>query len=56
MPTVQHEGLRAAIDAARAALAAHPDTATSAALADLIAAAEPFANFTPAVAPPARRR
>ncbi|MFF7244499.1 hypothetical protein ACFZBU_11445 [Embleya sp. NPDC008237] len=55
MPTTRHEELRAAVTAARRALAAHPDAATSPALADLIAAAEPFANFAPAVPPPKRR-
>ncbi|MET7300553.1 hypothetical protein [Embleya sp. NPDC005575] len=55
MPTTRHEELRAAITAARGALAAHPDAATAPALVDLIAAAEPFANFAPAVPPPAPR-
>ncbi|MYS86281.1 hypothetical protein [Embleya scabrispora] len=55
MPTTRHEELRAAVTAARRALADHPDAATSPALADLIAAAEPFANFAPAVLPPPPR-
>lgn len=55
MPTSRHEDLRAAITCAREALAAHPDAATSPALAALITAAEPFANFAPAVPPPAKR-
>jgi len=55
MPTTRHEALRAAIERARVALAAHPDTATSPALAELVAAAEPFANFTQAVPPPPPR-
>ncbi|MFI6984025.1 hypothetical protein ACIBSV_36165 [Embleya sp. NPDC050154] len=55
MPTTRHEDLREAIAQAREALAAHPDSATSTALADLLAAAGPFANLTPAVPHPARR-
>ncbi|MFE3203778.1 hypothetical protein ACWGR4_40185 [Embleya sp. NPDC055664] len=56
MPTTRHEELRAAIVQAREALTAHPDAATSPALAALIAAAEPFANFTQAVPPPTTRQ
>ncbi|OPC76756.1 hypothetical protein B4N89_45580 [Embleya scabrispora] len=55
MPTSRHEALRAAITHARAVLAEHPNTETSTALLALIAAAEPFANFSQAVAPPPRR-
>ncbi|MFE3199163.1 hypothetical protein [Embleya sp. NPDC059237] len=55
MPTGRHEELRAAITRARAALAEYPDAETAAAPAALIAAAEPFANFSQAVAPPPRR-
>jgi len=55
MPTTRHEALRA-IERARVALAARPDTATSSALAELVAAAEPFANLTQAVPPPESRR
>ncbi|GCD92718.1 hypothetical protein [Embleya hyalina] len=56
MPTTRHEELRAAIVRAREALTTHPDAATSPALAALVAAAEPFANFTQAVPPPPTRR
>ncbi|WP_101897548.1 hypothetical protein [Embleya scabrispora] len=56
MPTTRHEELRAAIVQAREALTAHPDAATSPALADLVAAAEPFANLTQAVPPPTTRQ
>ncbi|WP_331733567.1 hypothetical protein OG948_59875 (plasmid) [Embleya sp. NBC_00888] len=55
MPTTRHEELRTAVTGARRALAAHPDAETAPALADLIAAAEPFANFAPAVLPPVPR-
>ncbi|MFE5325071.1 hypothetical protein ACFRCG_01435 [Embleya sp. NPDC056575] len=55
MPTTRHEELRAAILRAREALAEHPDAETSPALAALVAAAEPFANFTQAVPPPTTR-
>ncbi|WP_101897534.1 hypothetical protein [Embleya scabrispora] len=55
MPTSRHEALRAAIIHAREVLAEHPDAETSAVLDALIAAAEPFANFSQAVGPPPRR-